>query len=257
MNFEGFPSKVLCTPIPDPVINSLLENITDLTELKVVLRGIFLLHQQKSFPPAASVETLLTDGVLIRGLSDGDSSPHKAIAQGLQSAVYRNIFKLFNIEISGLERSMFLLNTDASRRWLSGNKDVIILNELPDAISINESVSPYPKFQKSNIFVLYEENIGTISPMLAEELKLAEQEYNYDWVQEAFQIAVNQNKRIWGYISAILRRWSTEGRDDKREYGKSRGYTQENNPGKYIEEYQRRRGRLPWEQSGNQGDGRI
>lgn len=257
MNFEGFPSKVLCTPIPDPVINSLLETITDLAELKVVLRGIFLSHQQKSFPPAVPVEALLSDGVLIRGLSDAESNPHSAILRGLQSAVYRNIFKLFNIETSGVARSMFLLNTDSSRRWLSGNKDVIILNKLPEAISINENVSPYPKLQKSNIFVLYEDNIGTISPMLAEELKLAEQEYNYDWVQEAFQIAVNQNKRNWGYISAILRRWATEGRDDKREYGKSRGYTQENNPGKYIEEYQRRRGRLPWEQSGDKGDGRI
>ncbi|GIT13515.1 MAG: hypothetical protein CM1200mP35_03350 [Chloroflexota bacterium] len=89
--------------------------------------------------------------------------------------------------------------------------------------------------------------------MLAEELKLAEKEYNHGWIEEAFQIAVNQNKRSWGYISAILRRWSTEGRDDRGEYGKSRGYTQEDNPGKYIEEYQRRRGRLPWEQSDKQG----
>ena len=68
MVFEGFPAKVLCTPFPDPILNSLLETITDLAELKVVLRAIFLLNRQKNFPPAIPVEMLLSDGVLNRGL---------------------------------------------------------------------------------------------------------------------------------------------------------------------------------------------
>ena len=221
MVFEGFPAKVLCTPFPDPILNALLETITDMAELKVVLRAIFLLNRQRSFPPAIPVEMLLSDGVLNRGLEGYGDNIQSDILKGLNLAVDRNIFQLFKIKGSGIEGNQFLLNTDSNQ-------------------------------PKSNIFALYEDNIGTISPMLAEELKLAEKEYNHGWIEEAFQIAVNQNKRSWGYISAILRRWSTEGRDDRGEYGKSRGYTQEDNPGKYIEEYQRRRGRLPWEQSDKQ-----
>ena len=252
MVFEGFPAKVLCTPLPDPILNSLLETITDLAELKVVLRAIFLLNRQKSFPPAIPVEMLLSDGVLNRGLEGHGDNIQGDILKGLNLAVGRNIFQLFKIKESGIEGNQLLLNTDSARRWLSNNKDVIVLSSLPEDIDGNQK-SAYPNRPKSNIFALYEDNIGTISPMLAEELKLAEKEYNHAWIEEAFQIAVNQNKRSWGYISAILRRWSTEGRDDRGEYGKSRGYTQEDNPGKYIEEYQRRRGRLPWEQSDKQG----
>ena len=252
MVFEGFPAKVLCTPLPDPILNSLLETITDLAELKVVLRAIFLLNRQKSFPPAIPVEMLLSDGVLNRGLDGHGDNIQWDILKGLNLAVGRNIFQLFKIKESGIEGNQLLLNTDSARRWLSNNKDVIVLSSLPEDIDGNQKIA-YPNRPKSNIFALYEDNIGTISPMLAEELKLAEKEYNHAWIEEAFQIAVNQNKRSWGYISAILRRWSTEGRDDRGEYGKSRGYTQEDNPGKYIEEYQRRRGRLPWEQSDKQG----
>ena len=252
MVFEGFPAKVLCTPFPDPILNALLETITDMAELKVVLRAIFLLNRQRSFPPAIPVEMLLSDGVLNRGLEGYGDNIQSDILKGLNLAVDRNIFQLFKIKGSGIEGNQFLLNTDSARRWLSNNKDVIVLSSLPQDIDVNQKRA-YSNQPKSNIFALYEDNIGTISPMLAEELKLAEKEYNHGWIEEAFQIAVNQNKRSWGYISAILRRWSTEGRDDRGEYGKSRGYTQEDNPGKYIEEYQRRRGRLPWEQSDKQG----
>ena len=211
-----------------------------------------LLNRQKSFPPAIPVEMLLSDGVLNRGLDGHGDNIQGDILKGLNLAVGRNIFQLFKIKESGIEGNQLLLNTDSARRWLSNNKDVIVLSSLPEDIDGNQKIA-YPNRPKSNIFALYEDNIGTISPMLAEELKLAEKEYNHAWIEEAFQIAVNQNKRSWGYISAILRRWSTEGRDDRGEYGKSRGYTQEDNPGKYIEEYQRRRGRLPWEQSDKQG----
>jgi len=190
--------------------------------------------------------------VLNRGLDGHGDNIQGDILKGLNLAVGRNIFQLFKIKESGIEGNQLLLNTDSARRWLSNNKDVIVLSSLPEDIDGNQKIA-YPNRPKSNIFALYEDNIGTISPMLAEELKLAEKEYNHAWIEEAFQIAVNQNKRSWGYISAILRRWSTEGRDDRGEYGKSRGYTQEDNPGKYIEEYQRRRGRLPWEQSDKQG----
>ena len=35
MPFEGFPRNVRAPPVPDPIFNSLLEEIEDLAELKV------------------------------------------------------------------------------------------------------------------------------------------------------------------------------------------------------------------------------
>ena len=64
-----------------------------------------------------------------------------------------------------------------------------------------------------NIFKLYEANIGILVPMIAETLREAEQKYPYLWIQRAVQIAVNNNKRNWHYIEAILKRWSVDGMD--------------------------------------------
>ena len=66
--------------------------------------------------------------------------------------------------------------------------------------------------ERPNIFVLYEQNIGLLSPMIAEELKDAADLYPTEWIEAAFREAVQQNKRKWSYIRAILRHWETEGR---------------------------------------------
>ena len=97
-----------------------------------------------------------------------------------------------------------------------------------------------PAGPKPNIFALYEDNIGMLTPILAEELKEAEELYPWLWVCEAFQIAAAENRRRWGYISGILRRWAAEGKDD----GKSGRHPKKNNRQKYLEDYQRRWG--PW-----------
>jgi DnaD/phage-associated family protein len=68
------------------------------------------------------------------------------------------------------------------------------------------------------VFVLYEENVGSITPLIAEELKEADEQYPHEWLVDAFREAAELNKRNWRYIRRILERWQTEGRDhEKRE----------------------------------------
>lgn len=68
------------------------------------------------------------------------------------------------------------------------------------------------KVERPNIFTLYEQNIGLLSPIIADQLKDAADQYPAEWIEEAFRGAVEQNKRKWSYVRAILRRWETEGR---------------------------------------------
>ncbi|HJT57106.1 MAG TPA: DnaD domain protein, partial [Ktedonobacteraceae bacterium] len=68
------------------------------------------------------------------------------------------------------------------------------------------------QIERPNIFVLYEQNIGLLSPLIADELQDAADHYPADWIEAAFREAVQHNKRKWTYIRAILRRWETEGR---------------------------------------------
>jgi DnaD/phage-associated family protein len=74
-----------------------------------------------------------------------------------------------------------------------------------------------------NIFRLYEENIGPIKPMLADELKDYEERHPYRWIAKAFKIAVDNNKRRWSYVRAILDRYEEEG------YGSKPKWEKENN----------------------------
>jgi DnaD/phage-associated family protein len=66
---------------------------------------------------------------------------------------------------------------------------------------------------RPNIFELYEQNIGAITPMMAEILKDAETRYPAGWIEEAMELAVQNNSRRWKYVEAILRKWKENGRD--------------------------------------------
>jgi DNA replication protein len=81
-----------------------------------------------------------------------------------------------------------------------------------------------------NIFALYEQNIGIITPMIAEELKEADKLYPPRWIEEAFREAVTLNKRSWKYIARILERWASEGKDS----GEYRRDIKKDGPDKYI-----------------------
>ena len=250
MLFSGFPRGVRCTPVPDPLLGSLLEQISDIAELKVALRGIWLLQQQRGSLPVVSVTQLLSDRVLIGGLKTPGDDTQRMVLRGFQAAVDRGIFLSYQQESSRPEDTYFWLNTEAGRRALARwtKAGAVPGNSSATGKQLAVPSTPVPSIgEKPNIFARYEDNIGTISPMLAEELKEAEAEYSCSWIDEAFKIAVMQNKRNWGYISAILRHWAAEGRDGGKDNGKSGRYTQADNPEKYIEEYQRRRGHLPWE----------
>ena len=81
-----------------------------------------------------------------------------------------------------------------------------------------------------DIFTDYEDNIGMITPRIADELREAEKLYPESWIRDAIKQAVNQNKRKWSYISAILEHWSSEGKGDgtyRRDFNKT-------DPDKYI-----------------------
>ncbi|HEV2405354.1 MAG TPA: DnaD domain protein, partial [Ktedonobacterales bacterium] len=69
--------------------------------------------------------------------------------------------------------------------------------------------------ERPTIYALYEQNIGLLPPLLAEELREAAEEYPPEWIEEAFRLAMQQNRRRWSYIRAILRRWKTEGKGEQ------------------------------------------
>ncbi|HXQ38790.1 MAG TPA: DnaD domain protein, partial [Anaerolineales bacterium] len=79
-----------------------------------------------------------------------------------------------------------------------------------------DGVSASP-MERPNIFKLYEENIGPLTPLIADALKDAESTYPDEWIAETIELAVKNNKRYWKYCEAILKRWKEEGRHGKKD----------------------------------------
>ncbi|MFQ6026559.1 MAG: hypothetical protein ACE5Q6_03470, partial [Dehalococcoidia bacterium] len=173
MQFSGFPRDVLCTPVPDPILGVLLAEIEDLAELKVTLRGLWLLKQKGQFPRTLTQEEFLSDPVLLRGLQAANANNEEvaeAVYRGLRLAVERGTFLSCQPDPEHPEQQIYLLNTETDRNAMTRNGWQRSVPE--ERISPSEAVD-LPTSARPNIFTLYEDNVGTIGPMLAEELRAA------------------------------------------------------------------------------------
>jgi DNA replication protein len=222
--FEGFPAGELrFTPVPDLFFAELLPAIDSLTELKVTLHIIWL--RQRAGKQVVSHAELAADETLARGLRDLEGDPESALIEGLARAVARGSLLHVAVESEAGAQDVYALNSEGGRQALAriqigevGTVGAVVLDR--------PSVEPQP-----NIFQLYEDNIGLLSPILADELRDAEESYPASWIEDAFRIAVSKNARNWQYIRAILERWATEGKDDgtgrRNTETKRRWYTDE------------------------------
>jgi DnaD/phage-associated family protein len=107
----------------------------------------------------------------------------------------------------------YLLNTPVNRR---------IVQQIQAGERTLGDLGPAPVPQEPpradarvNVFELYEQNIGLLTPLLAEELADAIARYPATWIEDALREAVAQNKRSWRYIQRILEGWESRGRGDR------------------------------------------
>ncbi len=212
-----FPPGFESVPVPAPLLGDLLADIDDLAELKVTLRAIWHIHQKKGVPRPLRPDELFADRVMAAALGLHGEALEAAVSQALRAAVKRGTF----LRVDGPDgEPLFVLNTAAERRG--------VMRSLPDAFlqstseaSPRETWSTAP--ERPNVFVLYEDNIGPLTPIVAERLSEAQSTYPEEWIAQAIEIAVENNARNWKYVAAILERWSVEGRGD----GESRRDPQE------------------------------
>lgn len=233
------------TPVPNALFGPLLEQIQDLAELKVTLRGFWLLHRKRSQPQLAPLGEFLSDTALLRGLKDsGAGGAKQEIRRGLGLAVARGTFLLHRPDGGYEDEAVYLLNTESGRAALARMRrdpNGAASSVPASASALLEELYDEPPVEKPSIFTLYEDNVGVLSPLLAQELTEAEDRYPGAWINQAFKIAITENKRSWRYIAGILRRWAAEGKDD----GKPGRDPEKDNRQKYLEDYERRWGRSP------------
>jgi DNA replication protein len=223
--FTGFPvGELAYTPLPDLFFSELLPLIDDLAELKVTLHLFWLLYGRRKGQKYVTLHELLGDGRLLRSLDGGAFPPEEVLRDALGKAVARGT--LLCLASEGDERFYFV-NTAQGRRAFDQARSGEI--ELAPGIALAEPATP---LERPNIFVLYEQNIGLLQPIIAEELQDAESTYPQQWIEDAFHIAVENNVRNWKYVRRILERWAAEGKDKGKGSKRDKGWYEEY--GKYI-----------------------
>jgi len=186
-------SKTDFISLPDSFFTQVVPKIQDLAELKVVLYVSYLTLRKQERPYFVTYKELLSHELMA-------TMGEETLRQALNSAVEHGTLLHSTLNINGVLEDTYSLTEDRSQ---------------PSAI---------------NIFALYEQNIGIIQPLIAEELKEAEKLYPPRWIEEAFKEAVALNKRSWRYIARILERWASEGKDS----GEYKRDIKKDDPDKYI-----------------------
>ena len=211
------------TPLPDVFFTQVVPQIQDIAELKAILAVFYLLHRKlqdsslrsEECPRFITYEELLSDRALMNEMSE------EAFRHALDLAVKHGAILRSTLNLDGSSRDAYFVNTESGRELASNIRH----GKLP----VREAMSKEAA-RSSNIFALYEQNIGMLTPMIAEELREAEKLYPSQWIHDAFKEAVALNKRNWRYIARILERWATEGKDS----GENRRSTKKDDPNKYI-----------------------
>lgn len=201
--FQGFnPGRHRQIEIPEQFFQEVLPLIDDLAEMKVVLFCLRALRQKEGRYRYLRRADFRQDAALMQGLAvDGEAAAR--LEAGLQRAVAHNILLKSEVTLDSQPEPLYFVNTAKGRaavqqlqtgQWYPGEEAQIEI--LP---------------QRPTIFTIYEENIGLLTPMVAEALKDAEHSYPYDWIVEAIRAAALNNARNWRYIDSILKRWDKEG----------------------------------------------
>lgn len=202
MAFGGFPSEPRATAIPNLFFTTLMPEMTDPAELIVSCYLFFALGQQRGTPRVISYRALAAERPLLRALASLARQPEEALKTGLSLAVARGTLLVTGHRGEG--GSVYLFNTAAARRRLAAEGAIAAADEGQDEAGVAALTTP-------DIYKLYEENIGTVSPLLIDELDDAAREFPAAWIEAAFREAAANNRRNWRYISRILQRWSVEG----------------------------------------------
>ena len=206
--FDGFPKhNGKSTPLPGAFFSDLLPLVDDLAELKVTLFCFWALYQKEGRFRYLRYRDFSGDDTLKRGLlaCAPGVEPEITLEAALVKACERGTILHAEIETERGQDRLYFVNTALGRTAI----EQLEAGEWKPGDSLNP-VEILPV--RPNIFTLYEENIGPLTPMIADALKDAERDYPHHWIEEAMRLSVEGNVRNWRYVATILERWKSEGK---------------------------------------------
>ena len=192
------PDDFPATRIPNAVLGTLLALKPDPSVVTLVLRAIWLLERQRTFPRNITIDELRHDRVLSVTLETPDQFDN-ALEEALTIGVLINA-----------DGGLLMLNTESAVRQAasigkSSSADRTSEAEAGGWEASASSALPVDAFRA------YEENIGALSPIIRENITNALQDFTDEHIAEAIKIAVENESRTWAFVAGVLRRWARDG----------------------------------------------
>ena len=212
MTFPGFPEEgTTQVRIPEQFFRQILLEIKNLNELKLTLYIFWRLESMEGSFHYLRISDLMKDAHLTQSMAKDADKAGRAMKLALNRAVKHGVILQADLRTDVGQDTIICLNSPRGRAAVAAIRrgEWRMTDRMDQAIEI---FTEHP-----NIFQLYESNIGPLTPLMADALRDAEKTYQGDWIEDAFRIAVERNKRNWHYIKAILRRWQDGGRDDRKD----------------------------------------
>lgn len=192
--------------IPATLLNQLVRDVWSPLEVKVVLAVAAL----GGLREPVGEETILLDEGMTNGVRADGSSRNviERIMEAIELAATRGVLLRL---VDDRDDYWLLLGVDANRRRVRAGLSVA---SMPSA-----NWSGRLRVERPSIFTLYEQNVGLVTPIIADRLVEAIERYPELWVEDAIEEAVAYNRRNWRYIQRILENWASEGRTDETDRG--------------------------------------
>ena len=208
--FVGFrAANARLFTLPAAFVEDLLPLIDHLGELQVTLFCLYAIQQREGRFRYLLRSDMAASSTLAGALALAcpDLPAQDALDDALDRAVGRGSLLVAQMALNGEDEptTLYFVNGPAGRAAI---EQIARGGWQPAADGRPVDILP----ERPTIYRLYEENIGPLTPMIAESLKDAEHEYGGEWVADAIRVAVDNNARSWRYIQSVLERWRKEGR---------------------------------------------
>jgi DNA replication protein len=208
--FGGFSEgKVRSVPLPEPFFAELLPLVDHLGELKVTLYAFWRLGLKDGQYRFVQREDFADDELFMQGLSPSPRQAGEALDDALERAEARGSLLRVIVEDAKGERNLYFMNTARGREAVEKLTRGDWRPESFDGTVVTLS------HVRANVFSLYEQNIGPLTPLISDELRDMAEAYPAAWIEDAIRIAVKNNVRRLKYVLAVLERMRTEGHYDQ------------------------------------------
>lgn len=200
--------------IPYEFLHDVVVDITSPEEMQVTLAVFRLAAELDGDETPLAERMILRDRPLREAMRKSGilNDPDERIMNGLDLAVGRGTLLRFMVTRGRKETFWYYLNTAVNRHTITAMERGAIS---PPAIVWEGDTEPRVASDPPNAFRLYEQNIGPLTPLIADQITQAINDYPPDWIEDAIGEAVAYNRRSWRYIVRILENWKATGRREE------------------------------------------